>query len=54
LVLVIVSTTWRSSDFSALAPTLSLGLVALITGTLITHEIYRYAEARDRVRHGIA
>jgi low temperature requirement protein LtrA len=32
---------------------LSLGLVALVTGGLVAYEIYRYAEARDRLRHEV-
>jgi low temperature requirement protein LtrA len=39
---------------TALPALLSLGLVALITGTLVAYEIYRYAEARDRLRHELA
>jgi len=31
---------------------LSLGLVALVSCTLIAYEVRRYAEARDRIRHG--
>jgi hypothetical protein len=31
---------------------LSLGLVALIACALIAFEVVRYAEARDRIRHG--
>jgi low temperature requirement protein LtrA len=31
---------------------LSLGLVALVTCTMIAYEVRRYAEARDRIRHG--
>jgi low temperature requirement protein LtrA len=32
---------------------LSLGLVALIVSTLIGYEVRRYAETRDRIRHGM-
>ena len=31
---------------------LSLGLVALVTCAMIAYEVRRYAEARDRIRHG--
>jgi hypothetical protein len=33
---------------------LSLGLVALIVCTLIGYEVRRYAETRDRIRHGMS
>jgi low temperature requirement protein LtrA len=33
---------------------LSLGLVALIVSTLIGYEVRRYAETRDRIRHGVS
>jgi len=38
---------------TALPALLSLGLVALIACTMIICEVFRYAEARDRLRHGI-
>src|SRR5207244_7705338 len=31
---------------------LSLGLVALVTCAMIAYEVRRYAQARDRIRHG--
>jgi low temperature requirement protein LtrA len=37
---------------TALPALLSLALVAAISCALITHEVFRYAEARDRIRHG--
>jgi low temperature requirement protein LtrA len=33
---------------------LSLALVAVVTSVLIAYEVRRYAEARDRIRHGVA
>jgi low temperature requirement protein LtrA len=49
-----------SAALVALAPVatrlpalLSLALVALTACTLIAYEVYRYAEARDRIRHGL-
>ena len=33
---------------------LSLSLVALVACTMIAYEVRRYAEARDRIRHGVA
>jgi low temperature requirement protein LtrA len=32
---------------------LALALVCLIASALITYEVFRYAEARDRIRHGV-
>ena len=50
-----------AAALAALAPAaivlpalLSLGLVFFVTGTLIAYQISHYAEARDRIRHGIA
>jgi low temperature requirement protein LtrA len=37
---------------TALPALLSLALVAVISCALITYEVFRYAEARDRIRHG--
>ena len=37
---------------TALPALLSLALVAAISCALITYEVFRYAEARDRIRHG--
>jgi low temperature requirement protein LtrA len=37
-----------------IAPLLALGLVALVAVALIAYEVRRYAEARDRIRHGVA
>lgn len=39
---------------TALPALLSLGLVALIVCTLIGYEVRRYAETRDRIRHGMS
>jgi low temperature requirement protein LtrA len=48
-----------AAALAALAPAatvlpalLSLGLVSLVTCALIAYEVRRYAEARDRIRHG--
>jgi low temperature requirement protein LtrA len=50
-----------AAALAALAPAatvlpalLSLGLVALITAALTAYEVYRYAETRGRIRHGLA
>ncbi|HEY2939974.1 MAG TPA: low temperature requirement protein A [Gaiellaceae bacterium] len=50
-----------AAALAALAPVatmlpalLSLGLVALIACGLIAYDVHRYAEARDRIRHGVA
>jgi low temperature requirement protein LtrA len=37
---------------TAIPALLSLALVAATTCALITYEVFRYAEARDRIRHG--
>jgi low temperature requirement protein LtrA len=36
---------------TALPALISLGLVAVVACTLITYEVFRYAEARERIRH---
>jgi hypothetical protein len=37
---------------TALPALLSLALVAAASCALITYEVFRYAEARERIRHG--
>jgi hypothetical protein len=37
---------------AALPALLSLALVAATTCALITYEMFRYADVRDRIRHG--
>jgi hypothetical protein len=32
---------------------LSLALVAVVACALITYEVFRYAEARERIRHTV-
>jgi hypothetical protein len=36
---------------SAICAGLSVALVAVVACALITYEVFRYAEARERIRH---